>query len=673
VPRVAKAVVVDDTGVNLSDMFKKALENPVSKGGAALAPAAAESPAAAAPAPPPAPAPESISASTAPGPAAEAVPSPLSIPAPAAADAVAPSAAPSAVDSGAAAVDVPAGADKLTGDLQDSAAQLASGVQDKAAEVAGAASKAAAGVTDALTGATSSLTDAVSGVTGGITSTFSGLTSNVTGSAGEVAGKLTSSVTGLTSGVTGTAGEVAGKLTSTVSGAFSSVTGQLNQATSGVQSSVGSAVDTFSSATSAATQKVQDVLGTATASVQQALDSTNQQFTTVTTQVTTAVDSTTQQVLDSLPAPVTEGVVVIGKGLGFVGSQVVQHPVAAGVVTLAVAVPAGLNWYKGRYGGYAGEVSPQLALDLLQGDDEQIFLVDIRPEEEREENGVALLKRAARFRVAAFPLLSDVVPPKLAKEVTNVAELTLLTNAAYIAGLAPVGGQLTKIIVMDGSGGDKARDVARALVAVGMPLSYVLEGGFQAWSAAELPVAEASDYEASAAAALADNVEVIAEKAGEVVTTVSQPNVAVPLIAGTATTAIAVYNWHYTLEYIGVLGVLLTIANKLSQYDNPIEAAKDAGRSIKGTVDAVRSLRLPLAPKLPTLPTLPSIGGGVKGQQAGTAAVAGSSSSSRAAVPKSSSSSRGEAREEMEGAAAESSSPGVEAAGGSSGSSSTTV
>ena len=46
VPRVTKAVVVDDTGVNLSDMFKKALENPVSKGGAALAPAAAESPAA---------------------------------------------------------------------------------------------------------------------------------------------------------------------------------------------------------------------------------------------------------------------------------------------------------------------------------------------------------------------------------------------------------------------------------------------------------------------------------------------------------------------------------------------------------------------------------------------------------------------------------------------------
>jgi hypothetical protein len=61
---------------------------------------------------------------------------------------------------------------------------------------------------------------------------------------------------------------------------------------------------------------------------------------------------------------------------------------------------------------------------------------------------------------------------------------------------------------------------------------------FSAWSAAELPVAEASDYEASAAAALADTVEVIAEKAGEVVTSVTQPNVAVPLIAGTATSAV---------------------------------------------------------------------------------------------------------------------------------------
>jgi hypothetical protein len=43
---VAKAVVVDDAPVNLSDMFKKALETPVTKGGAAPAPAASEGPAA---------------------------------------------------------------------------------------------------------------------------------------------------------------------------------------------------------------------------------------------------------------------------------------------------------------------------------------------------------------------------------------------------------------------------------------------------------------------------------------------------------------------------------------------------------------------------------------------------------------------------------------------------
>jgi hypothetical protein len=196
-----------------------------------------------------------------------------------------------------------------------------------------------------------------------------------------------------------------------------------------------------------------------------------------------------------------------------------------------------------------------------------------------------------------------------------------------------------------------------------------------------LPVAEASDYEASAAAALADNVEVIAEKAGEVVTTVTQPNVAVPLIAGTATSAVAVYNWHYTLQYIGVLGVLLTVANKLSQYENPIEAAKDAGRSIKGVVDAVRSFKVPSAPKLPTLPTLPNIGGGGKVQrQTGAAAVAGGSNSSRAAAAaaavqnNSSGSSRVEVKDEEAGevgvGAAETSS-GVEAAGGSGGSSTT--
>jgi hypothetical protein len=59
--------------------------------------------------------------------------------------------------------------------------------------------------------------------------------------------------------------------------------------------------------------------------------------------------------------------------------------------------------YKGRYGGYAGEAAPEKVYELLSQDD-NIFLVDIRPEETREKEGLPQLKLGARFKVAAFPL-----------------------------------------------------------------------------------------------------------------------------------------------------------------------------------------------------------------------------------------------------------------------------
>lgn len=61
------------------------------------------------------------------------------------------------------------------------------------------------------------------------------------------------------------------------------------------------------------------------------------------------------------------------------------------------------SYYKGRYGGYAGEASPERVYDLLTAED-NIFLVDIRPEETREKEGLPQLKLGARYKVAAFPV-----------------------------------------------------------------------------------------------------------------------------------------------------------------------------------------------------------------------------------------------------------------------------
>jgi hypothetical protein len=49
-----------------------------------------------------------------------------------------------------------------------------------------------------------------------------------------------------------------------------------------------------------------------------------------------------------------------------------------------------------RYSGYAGELAPEAVLDLLYSD-EPALLLDIRPDIARQKDGLAELKRGARW------------------------------------------------------------------------------------------------------------------------------------------------------------------------------------------------------------------------------------------------------------------------------------
>lgn len=55
------------------------------------------------------------------------------------------------------------------------------------------------------------------------------------------------------------------------------------------------------------------------------------------------------------------------------------------------------------YGGYSGDLSPQLTLELLSGK-ENVLLIDVRPEVLRERDGIPDLRRAARSRYASVSL-----------------------------------------------------------------------------------------------------------------------------------------------------------------------------------------------------------------------------------------------------------------------------
>jgi hypothetical protein len=70
------------------------------------------------------------------------------------------------------------------------------------------------------------------------------------------------------------------------------------------------------------------------------------------------VDAATQSFLAALPPPVKDAAVAVGSGIAAAAHTAVEHPRAAAVITAAVAVPAAISYYKGRYAGYAGELSP---------------------------------------------------------------------------------------------------------------------------------------------------------------------------------------------------------------------------------------------------------------------------------------------------------------------------
>lgn len=112
--------------------------------------------------------------------------------------------------------------------------------------------------------------------------------------------------------------------------------------------------------------------------------------------------------------------------------------------------------------------------------------------------------------------------------------------------------------------------------------------------------------------------------------------VALPLVGGSALGVYAALNIHTTLQYIGVLGVLLTIVNKALSYDSPQEALEDAKGAVSGAQKALSklgSIKPPAikAPSLPSLPKMPQGGGkpsAAAGQPVTAGAMSGSSSSS---------------------------------------------
>ncbi|XP_061943594.1 uncharacterized protein LOC133667900 isoform X5 [Populus nigra] len=171
------------------------------------------------------------------------------------------------------------------------------------------------------------------------------------------------------------------------------------------------------------------------------------------------------------------------------------------------------------YGGYSGDLSPQLTLELLAGKEDAI-LIDVRPEVDivymkvlRERDGIPDLRRAARFRYA-------------------------------IVTLPEVDGPVRKLL----KGGRDLDDILTAVVirnlkAVQRP--YLVQGGFQSWVKQGIQAKELKP---------------------ETVLTI--------LNEGFAAASYALLEWEKTLQFIAIIG----LSQRVASYNGPEDFKQDVRR-----------------------------------------------------------------------------------------------
>ncbi|KAJ9173983.1 hypothetical protein P3X46_017063 [Hevea brasiliensis] len=194
------------------------------------------------------------------------------------------------------------------------------------------------------------------------------------------------------------------------------------------------------------------------------------------------------------------------------------------------------------YGGYSGDLSPQLTLDLLTGT-ENAVLIDVRPEVLRERDGIPDIRRTARFRYASVTLPGVDEPLQKLLKGGNDIDNTLI--AAVIQNLKAVQDR-SKVIVMDADG-ISSKGIARSLRKLGVKRPYLVQGGFQSWVKQGLRIKELKPE--TALTVLNEEAEAILEDLSP------SPVQVLGYGVGSVAALYALLEWEKTLQLIGVVGL----------------------------------------------------------------------------------------------------------------------
>lgn len=215
-----------------------------------------------------------------------------------------------------------------------------------------------------------------------------------------------------------------------------------------------------------------------------------------------------------------------------------------------------------KYSGYAGDLSPESAMELLRGNDNAV-LIDIRPENLRDRDGVPDLRRSARFRYASIQLPE--VGSSVKKQLKGGRDVDDALLAAVIRNLKIVQDR-SKVLVMDADG-TRSKSVARSLRKLGTKRPYQVLGGFQSWVKEGCRVKELKPE--TTFTILNEEAEAILEELKPT------PLKVAGLGVGVAALAYSLSEWETTLQFIGVIGLGQTIFRRIASYQGDEDFKQD--------------------------------------------------------------------------------------------------
>ncbi|KAJ0617284.1 putative Rhodanese-like domain-containing protein [Helianthus annuus] len=246
-----------------------------------------------------------------------------------------------------------------------------------------------------------------------------------------------------------------------------------------------------------------------------------------------------------------------------------SDPIVPVVLLLATSTTLWVSYWVLTYAGYAGDLSPQLTLELLNGK-ENVALIDVRPEDFREKDGIPDLRRKARFRYASvsFPEVDANVKKLLkgGKDLDDALVSTVIRNLKVVQGGS-------KVIVMDADG-SRSKGIARALRKFGIKRPYLVQGGFRSWVQEGLRIKEPKPE---------TTLTILNEEAEAILEDVT-PLQVIGYGVGFLAAAYALLEWETTLQLIAIFGVGQTIYKRVASYED----SKDFNRDVRQLLAPVK-------------------------------------------------------------------------------------